>query len=150
MYDFTLLKKRLKSVPVIHLIPDLTQMGGEERLGIMASFTEKVDHEFVNSYACLFSGAVTSKEAAEQFAAAAHTFRDLEIEDKLGHLVAGKDVTGHKTGLFKRLADSFQMEIVSQGTCTSIIVHFKMPVWERSARQSALHPPIVLDRGSGE
>ena len=78
MYDFTLLKKRLKSVPVIHLIPDLTQLGGEERLGIMASFAEKVDHEFVNSYACLFSGAVTSKEAAEQFAAAAHTFRDLE------------------------------------------------------------------------
>ena len=93
-------------------------------------------HEFVNSDACLFSGAVTSKEAAEQFVAAAHTFRDLEIEDKLGHLVAGKDVTGHKTGLFKRLAVSFQMEIVSQGTCTSIIVHFKMPVWERSARQS--------------
>ena len=41
-YDFALLKNRLERSKQVHLIPDLTQIGGEERLGLVA-FAEALE-----------------------------------------------------------------------------------------------------------
>jgi hypothetical protein len=42
-FKFALLKKRLERSKQVHLIPDLTQIGGEERLGLVAAFAEALE-----------------------------------------------------------------------------------------------------------
>ena len=41
-FDHARLRKRLQLAPVVHITPDLTQIGGEERLELIAAFTEWV------------------------------------------------------------------------------------------------------------
>ena len=100
-YDNALLKARLKNVKVVHFIPDLTQINGEQRLGLIATFSEEVDNAYTPASVVLYSSSVASKQATEQFRTVKEVARSFDISTKLGHLLAdeGKDITGYVGGL---------------------------------------------------
>ena len=110
-YDHALLKARLKNVKVVHFIPDLTQINGEQRLGLIATFSEEVDNAYTPASIVLYSS-VASKQATEQFRTVKEVARSFDISTKLGHLLAdeGKDITGYVGGLHTLMVDDLGMQ----------------------------------------
>jgi len=112
-----LLKHRLATAQSVNIIPDLTVVNDEERLGLVACFTEKKGSELQQpAHAVLFSGSVTSKDAPEQVKAIKDVLKSYNVLDKLGHLVTdeGRDITGHRAGVFALLEqDTSLLERIS-------------------------------------
>ena len=61
-------KKRLQAARVVHIIPDLTQIGDEERLGLISCFSEPdANGQLHPTSAVLEVDAVVAKDAVIQF-----------------------------------------------------------------------------------